>query len=68
MEPCDKSARRLLAELKAGVKANPVRRCFGRKPAIGNGDPQKAYISVGEFVTAYETDPKRWTTSMKWRT
>ena len=32
---------------------------FGRKPALVNIDLQKAYTAVGEFATAYETDPKQ---------
>ena len=57
METSDKSARQLFAE----IKANPTRKRFGfgRKPALINIDLQKAYTSVGEFVTAYETDPKQ---------
>ena len=43
------------------IKANPARARFGfgRKPAIVNIDLQKAYTCVGEFKTAYETDPKQ---------
>ena len=57
METSDKSARQLFAE----IKANPTRKRFGfgRKPALINIDLQKAYTSVGEFVTAYETDPRQ---------
>ena len=57
METSDKSARQLFAE----IKANPTRKRFGfgRKPALVNIDLQKAYTSVGEFGTAYETDPKQ---------
>ena len=57
METSDKSARQLFAE----IKANPTRKRFGfgRKPALINIDLQKAYTAVGEFVTAYETDPKQ---------
>src|SRR5215475_15879711 len=57
METSDKSARQLFAE----IKANPTRKRFGfgRKPALVNVDLQKAYTSVGEFVTAYETDPRQ---------
>lgn len=48
-------------QLYAAVKANPTRKRFGfgRKPALINIDLQKAYTCVGEFVTAYETDPKQ---------
>jgi maleamate amidohydrolase len=57
METSDKSARQLYAE----IKANPTRKRFGfgRKPALVNVDLQKAYTGVGEFATAYETDPKQ---------
>lgn len=57
MELSDKSARQLFAE----VKKNPTRKRFGfgRRPALINVDLQKAYTRVGEFITAYETDPKQ---------
>jgi len=57
MQTSDKTARQLYAE----VKANPTRKRFGfgRTPALINVDPQKAYTCVGEFVTAYETDPRQ---------
>ena len=57
MELSDKSARQLFEE----VKANPTRKRFGfgTRPALVNIDLQKAYTSVGEFSTAYETDPKQ---------
>src|SRR5437763_13813198 len=57
MQTSDKSARQLFAE----VKANPTRKRFGfgRTPALINVDLQKAYTCVGEFATAYETDPKQ---------
>ena len=57
METSDKSAR----QLYEGIKANPTRPRFGfgEKAAIINIDLQKAYTSVGEFVTAYETDPRQ---------
>ena len=57
METSNKTAR----ELYEAVKANPTRRRFGfgRKPALINVDLQNAYTKVGEFVTAYETDPKQ---------
>ena len=57
MELSDKTARQLFQE----VKANPTRKRFGfgRKPALINIDLQKAYTAVGEFVTAYETDPRQ---------
>jgi maleamate amidohydrolase len=43
------------------IKARPARAKFGfgEKPALVNIDLQKAYTAVGEFATAYETDPKQ---------
>lgn len=43
------------------IKANPARARFGfgRKPVLLNIDLQKAYTAVGEFKTAYQTDPKQ---------
>ena len=57
MQLSDKTARQLFVELKA----NPTRKRFGfgRTPALINIDLQKAYTCVGEFATAYETDPKQ---------
>lgn len=57
MEQSNKSARQLFEE----IKANPTRRRFGfgSKPALINVDLQKAYTNVGEFVTAYETNPQQ---------
>ncbi|MSP67307.1 MAG: isochorismatase family protein [Alphaproteobacteria bacterium] len=55
MEHSDKTARQLYAEIKA--KPTRPRFGFGRKPVLVNVDLQKAYTSVGEFVTAYQTDP-----------
>jgi len=57
MELSSKSARQLYEE----VKKNPTRKRFGfgTRPALINIDMQKAYTCVGEFVTAYETDPKQ---------
>ncbi len=57
METSNKSARQLYEEMKA----NPSRRRFGfgRKPALVNVDFQNAYTRPGEFVTAYETDPRQ---------
>jgi nicotinamidase-related amidase len=57
MQTSDKTARQLFAD----VKANPTRKRFGfgRTPALINVDLQKAYTCVGEFATAYETDPKQ---------
>lgn len=55
MEQSSKTARQLFTDFKA----NPTRKRFGfgRKPALINIDLQKAYTCVGEFATAYETDP-----------
>lgn len=57
MQTSDNTARQLYAEFKA----NPTRRRFGfgRVPALVNVDLQKAYTCVGEFATAYETDPRQ---------
>ena len=57
MERSDKTAR----ELYQAIKENPTRKRFGfgRRPALINIDLQKSYTSVGEFSTAYETDPKQ---------
>jgi len=57
MELSDKTARQLYEALKA----NPTRKRFGfgAKPALINIDLQKAYTSVGEFPTAYETHPRQ---------
>jgi nicotinamidase-related amidase len=48
-------------QLYQAFKANPTRKRFGfgRKPALINIDLQKAYTRVGEFATAYETDPRQ---------
>ncbi len=57
MEESDLTPREYYAE----IKANPARARFGfgRKAARVNIDLQKAYTAVGEFKTAYETDPKQ---------
>src|SRR5687767_14912420 len=57
MELSNKSARELFQD----VKKNPTRKRFGfgSRPALINVDLQKAYTCVGEFVTAYETDPRQ---------
>jgi len=57
MELSSKTARQLYEDLKA--RPTRARFGFGDKAAIVNVDLQKAYTSVGEFVTAYETDPKQ---------
>ena len=59
MEHSDKTARQMFAEIKA--RPTRPRLGFGRKPALLNIDLQKAYTAVGEFVTAYETDPRQLT-------
>ena len=57
MDQSDKTAR----QLYEAIKANPTRPRFGfgRKPAVVNIDLQKSYTCVGEFPTAYETDPRQ---------
>lgn len=57
MEVSNKSAR----ELYGDIKARPTRPRFGfgRKPILINIDLQNAYTRVGEFATAYETDPRQ---------
>ena len=57
MQESSQTARQLYAE----IKANPTRKRFGfgRKPALINIDLQKAYTCVGDFATAYQTDPKQ---------
>ncbi|MGH7154550.1 MAG: isochorismatase family protein [Acetobacteraceae bacterium] len=55
MEHSDKTAR----QIYEAAKANPTRRRFGfgRRPMLVNIDLQKAYTAVGDFATAYQTDP-----------
>lgn len=55
MEMSDLTARQLYQKLQA----NPVRKRmgFGKRPMLVNIDLQLAYTSVGEFATAYETNP-----------
>ena len=57
MESSNKTAR----EIWQDVRANPHRARFGygRKAALVNIDFQNAYTAVGEFRTAYETDPRQ---------
>ncbi len=57
MEESDLTPRQYYERIKA--KPARARFGFGRKPAIVNIDLQKAYTCVGEFKTAYETDPKQ---------
>ena len=56
MERSSKTARQMYEEAK---RATRPRFGFGGKPALVNVDLQKAYTAVGEFVTAYETDPRQ---------
>ncbi len=57
MERSDKTAR----QIYEAAKANPTRRRFGfgRRPMLVNIDLQNSYTKVGEFATAYETDPQQ---------
>ena len=57
MELSDKTARQIWQD----IKANPIRAKFGfgKKAALINIDPQKAYTKVDEFKTAYATDPRQ---------
>ena len=57
MQLSDLTARQYFEE----VQARPARAKFGfgQKAAIVNIDMQKAYTAVGEFATAYETDPRQ---------
>jgi nicotinamidase-related amidase len=57
MDLSNKTARQLFTEFKD--KPTRPRIGFGRKPALVNIDLQKAYTAVGEFITAYETDPQQ---------
>ncbi len=57
MELSNKTARQMYED----VKANPARARFGfgQKAVLVNIDLQCAYTKVGEFKTAYETDPRQ---------
>lgn len=57
MELSDLTPRQYYAQ----IKANPTRRKFGfgARPALINIDLQCAYTAVGEYATAYETDPRQ---------
>jgi maleamate amidohydrolase len=57
METSDLTARQYYEQ----IKANPTRPRFGfgGKAVLVNVDLQKAYTCVGEFATAYETDPNQ---------
>ena len=57
MERSDMTAREIYLALKA---APPRPRFgFGRKAALVNVDPQRAYTEPARFRTAYETDPRQ---------
>lgn len=60
-EVCVEISNKTARELYEIVKADPNRRRFGfgRRPALVNADIQNAYTRVGEFPTAYETDPRQ---------
>jgi maleamate amidohydrolase len=57
MKISNKTAREIFNDLKS----NPSRTKFGfgKKAALVNVDPHKAYTCVDEFKTAYETDPRQ---------
>ncbi|MEM8941340.1 MAG: isochorismatase family protein [Pseudomonadota bacterium] len=57
MQTTTKTAREIYEE----VKSNPARKRFGfgKKAALVNIDPQKAYTRTDLFKTAYETDPRQ---------
>ena len=57
MEMSNKTARELFEAIKA--KPPRPRMGFGRKPMLINVDLQKSYTLIGEFATAYETDPRQ---------
>ncbi len=57
MELSDKTARQIWADIKANP--NRAKFGFGKKAALINIDPQKAYTKVDEFKTAYKTDPRQ---------
>ena len=57
MESSDLTAREYYEQIKANAKRPRIG--FGRKAAVVNVDLQKAYTCVGEFATAYETDPNQ---------
>ena len=57
MEASAKTARELYQELRE--RPPRPRLGFGRRTALINVDIQNAYTAVGEFRTAYETDPNQ---------
>jgi len=59
MEMSQKTARELFEEIQA--RPTRPRFGFGGKPVLVNIDLQKSYTAVGEFATAYETNPNQMT-------
>lgn len=57
METSNLTARQLFEAIRE--KPTRPRFGFGRKPILVNVDLQNAYTRVGEFATAYETDPRQ---------
>ncbi len=57
MEQSERTARQMYAQIRANPPRKPLG--FGARPALVNVDLQKAYTAVGQFVTAYETDPRQ---------
>ena len=57
METSDLTAREYYEQIKA--RPDRPRFGFGSKAALVNVDLQKAYTCVGEFPTAYETNPRQ---------
>ena len=57
MQTSDETAKQIFEK----VMSNPARAKFGfgKKAAIVNVDPQKAYTRIDLFKTAYETDPNQ---------
>jgi len=57
MQTSDETAKQIFEK----VMANPARAKFGfgKKAAVVNVDPQKAYTRIDLFKTAYETDPNQ---------
>ena len=57
MERTDKTARELYEQIQAGPARKPFG--FGERPALINVDLQRAYTALGEYPTAYQSDPKQ---------
>src|SRR5919112_1888348 len=57
VEQSSKTARDMYQEIK--LKPTRPRFGFGDRPILINTALQRAYTAVGEFATAYETDPKQ---------